>query len=49
MIKYIIGILILIIIGFTGGNIIFTAIEIAVIYSVLDVYDDGGPRPPGTT
>jgi len=36
-------------IGFTGGNIIFTAIEIAVIYSILEGYQDGGPRPPGTT
>tara|TARA_B110000495_G_C22795344_1_gene464717 strand:- start:340 stop:486 length:147 start_codon:yes stop_codon:yes gene_type:complete len=48
MIKYIVGILILTIIGFTGGNIMFTAIEIGVVYSILEMSEDDNNTPRGT-
>jgi|TARA_B110000263_G_C15309044_1_gene511990 hypothetical protein len=48
MIKYIVGVLILTIIGFTGGNIMFTAIEIGVVYSILEMSEDDNNTPRGT-
>ena len=48
MIKYIVGVLILTMVGFTGGDIIFTAIQIAVVYSILEMCEDDNNTPRGT-
>ena len=49
MIKYVIGICILLFVGLAGGNIIWTALEIAIAYSLVEWIQNGGPKPPRGT
>jgi hypothetical protein len=48
MIKYIIGIFVLLFVGFAGGNIVWTSVEISIAYTLLDMIENG-PKPPGGT
>jgi len=45
--KYFLGIFILFVTGLMGGNIIWTSIEIGLMYTLLD-YFDGRNTPRGT-
>ena len=47
-IKYIVGIGVLFMTGLMGGNIIWTSIEIALFYSILEFFEGGGQPPRGT-
>jgi hypothetical protein len=49
MIKYILGIAILLFVGIAGGNLIWTSIEIGLVYGIIDMLDEGGPRGPRGT
>ena len=49
MLKYVTGIYILLFVGFAGGNIMWTSIEIAIAYSLVEWIQNGGPRPPRGT
>ena len=47
-IKYVVGIGVLFMTGLMGGNIIWTSIEIALFYSILEFFEGGGRPPRGT-
>ena len=49
MLKYVTGICILLFVGFAGGNIMWTSIEIAIAFSLVEWIQNGGPRPPRGT
>ena len=50
MIKYTLGIAILLFVGLAGGNLILTSIEIGLVYGIIAMLDEEGPPqgPRGT-
>ena len=46
IVRYITGIAILFFVGFTGCNILWTSVEIAIAFSIVDLIQRGGPNPP---
>ncbi len=49
IVKYSTGIIILIVVGLTGGDIIWASIQIGVIYGAIEWIDDRSPPPSGGT
>jgi len=48
MLRYILGISILLFVGLTGGSILWTSIEIGLIYSIIDMLQGPPQGPRGT-
>ena len=49
MLKYILGISILLFVGLTGGNLFWTSIEIGLVYGIIDMLQEGPPQGPRGT
>jgi len=49
MIKYTLGIVILLFVGLAGGNLILTSIEIGLVYGIIAMLDEEGPGGPRGT
>ncbi len=49
MIKYTLGIAILLFVGLAGGNLILTSIEIGLVYGIIAMLDEEGPGGPRGT